>query len=301
MAVSKHNLKKARNTCSNLKRNSIYKKQKVARITTNGYLNYLREFKQQFCGLSPRDMVRFGALEWNKLMDEEKKIYKNLYKQEECAAEVLNEEEQINADESNYSSSETSVPIKMEVDESSSVLQLESSVEIQKSQKADNISLPDECGSEEICLLCRKDIGSSHHRHESPETKNSDLFSDDLKLTESSQISLENAWLAKETKRLREKECSKVKTKSKPSKSKGKDKVCKSRKTHKNDFKHDKGSLGSASAYINFMKSFVKQYGNVKSKQLIKSAAYHWSKLKTSERAKFENPSFMQFKKPRKH
>lgn len=59
-------------------RNAHHKSQKISRITTNGYLNYLREFKKQFSGLSPQDMVHFGAIEWNKLSMEDKISYKNM-------------------------------------------------------------------------------------------------------------------------------------------------------------------------------------------------------------------------------
>lgn len=59
-------------------RNGQYKSQKVSRITTNGYLNYLREFKKQFSGLSPQDMVHFGAMAWNKLAGEEKISFRNM-------------------------------------------------------------------------------------------------------------------------------------------------------------------------------------------------------------------------------
>lgn len=55
---------------------SGYKSQKVARITRNAYLNFLREYKKLFCGLSPRDMVRYGARQWNKLKPEEKECFR---------------------------------------------------------------------------------------------------------------------------------------------------------------------------------------------------------------------------------
>lgn len=55
----------------------IYKCQKVARITTNGYLNFLRDFKKRCCGLAPRDMVRYGAQAWNKLSCCEKARFRN--------------------------------------------------------------------------------------------------------------------------------------------------------------------------------------------------------------------------------
>jgi len=59
-------------------RKPIYNFQKVARITNNGYLNFLREYKKAFCGVSPRDMVRFGAIQWNQLTPQEKDIFKNM-------------------------------------------------------------------------------------------------------------------------------------------------------------------------------------------------------------------------------
>ncbi|XP_043949332.2 protamine-like protein 99C isoform X2 [Drosophila biarmipes] len=55
-----------------------YKIQKVARVTNNGYLNFLTEYKKRFWGLSPKDMVRFGARQWNQLTVKEKKAFKNM-------------------------------------------------------------------------------------------------------------------------------------------------------------------------------------------------------------------------------
>ncbi|XP_037726051.1 protamine-like protein 99C [Drosophila subpulchrella] len=55
----------------------VYKFQKIARVTNNGYLNFLTEYKKMFCGLSPKDMVRFGARQWNQLTLKEKELFKN--------------------------------------------------------------------------------------------------------------------------------------------------------------------------------------------------------------------------------
>ncbi|XP_070853768.1 protamine-like protein 99C [Drosophila suzukii] len=56
----------------------IYNFQNVGRITNNGYLNFLMEYKKTFCGVSPNDMVRFGAKQWNQLTLEEKELFKNM-------------------------------------------------------------------------------------------------------------------------------------------------------------------------------------------------------------------------------
>nr|XP_036676126.1 protamine-like protein 99C isoform X1 [Drosophila suzukii] len=56
----------------------IYNFQKRARITNNGYLNFLMEYKKTFCGVSPNDMVRFGAKQWNQLTLNEKELFKNM-------------------------------------------------------------------------------------------------------------------------------------------------------------------------------------------------------------------------------
>ncbi|XP_023034536.1 protamine-like protein 99C [Drosophila willistoni] len=61
------------------KKKPAYKCQKVARLTCNGYLNFLREFKKKCCGLSPQEMVRRGARAWNELTCEEKEKYKQMY------------------------------------------------------------------------------------------------------------------------------------------------------------------------------------------------------------------------------
>lgn len=44
-------------------------------ITTNGYLNFLREYRKKHCGLSAVETVRQGAAEWNKLSEQEKNRY----------------------------------------------------------------------------------------------------------------------------------------------------------------------------------------------------------------------------------
>ncbi|XP_037726435.1 protamine-like protein 99C [Drosophila subpulchrella] len=59
-------------------RKPIYKFQKVARITNNGYLNFLMVYKKAFCGVSTKDMVRFGARQWNQLTLKEKQLFKNM-------------------------------------------------------------------------------------------------------------------------------------------------------------------------------------------------------------------------------
>ncbi|XP_017076197.2 protamine-like protein 99C [Drosophila eugracilis] len=56
----------------------IYKFQKVARYTNNGYLNFLTEYKKRFCGISPQNMVRYAARQWNQLTPEEKARFREL-------------------------------------------------------------------------------------------------------------------------------------------------------------------------------------------------------------------------------
>ncbi|XP_037726067.1 protamine-like protein 99C [Drosophila subpulchrella] len=51
---------------------------KPASITINGYLNFLCQYKKRFCGISPQDVIRFGAREWNKLTLQEKERYKKM-------------------------------------------------------------------------------------------------------------------------------------------------------------------------------------------------------------------------------
>ncbi|XP_037726133.1 protamine-like protein 99C isoform X2 [Drosophila subpulchrella] len=62
----------------NALQNRVYNLQKVARVTNNGYLNFLREYKKAHCGVSPKDMVRFGARQWNQLTLDDKEFYKNM-------------------------------------------------------------------------------------------------------------------------------------------------------------------------------------------------------------------------------
>ncbi|EDX14910.1 protamine-like protein 99C isoform X2 [Drosophila simulans] len=54
-----------------------YKRQKVARITNNGYLNFMTEYKKRFYGLSPQDMVHYAAKQWTQLSSAEKEAFKS--------------------------------------------------------------------------------------------------------------------------------------------------------------------------------------------------------------------------------
>lgn len=47
-------------------------------MTRNGYLNFLREYRQKHCGLTAVETVRQGAFAWNKLSQEEKNRYKQM-------------------------------------------------------------------------------------------------------------------------------------------------------------------------------------------------------------------------------
>ncbi|XP_005181509.1 protamine-like [Musca domestica] len=47
-------------------------------MTRNGYLNFLREYRQKHCGLTAVETVRQGAFAWNKLSQEEKNRYKKM-------------------------------------------------------------------------------------------------------------------------------------------------------------------------------------------------------------------------------
>ncbi|BFF96959.1 protamine-like protein 99C [Drosophila madeirensis] len=55
-----------------------YKAQRVGPVTRNGYLNFLRDYKRQNVGLSPREMVRKGAKAWNALDCKEKDRYRRM-------------------------------------------------------------------------------------------------------------------------------------------------------------------------------------------------------------------------------
>ncbi|XP_065366190.1 protamine-like [Calliphora vicina] len=47
-------------------------------ITNNGYLNFLRDYRKQCCGMSPTETIRRGALRWMKLSEKEKEKYNRL-------------------------------------------------------------------------------------------------------------------------------------------------------------------------------------------------------------------------------
>lgn len=51
---------------------------RAGRVTNNGYLNFLREFRRKCCGMSPIETVRNGAKAWCKLSKREKCRYKNM-------------------------------------------------------------------------------------------------------------------------------------------------------------------------------------------------------------------------------
>jgi len=56
----------------------VYKFQKSANITINGYLNFLTEYKKRYCGISPQVVIRFGAREWNKMSLQEKERFNHM-------------------------------------------------------------------------------------------------------------------------------------------------------------------------------------------------------------------------------
>jgi len=58
--------------------NPVYKFQKAVSTIINGYLYFLTEYKKRFCGISPQDVIRFGAREWNNLPLQEKDRFKNM-------------------------------------------------------------------------------------------------------------------------------------------------------------------------------------------------------------------------------
>ncbi|XP_023297758.2 protamine-like protein 99C [Lucilia cuprina] len=47
-------------------------------VTNNGYLNFLRDYRKQCCGMSPRETIRRGAQQWLKLSEEEREKYNRL-------------------------------------------------------------------------------------------------------------------------------------------------------------------------------------------------------------------------------
>ncbi|XP_041449786.1 protamine-like protein 99C [Drosophila obscura] len=55
-----------------------YAPQHVGRVTKNGYLNFLRDYKKKHCGLSPRQMVSKGAKAWNGLTCKQKDRYRKM-------------------------------------------------------------------------------------------------------------------------------------------------------------------------------------------------------------------------------
>ncbi|XP_016950761.2 protamine-like protein 99C [Drosophila biarmipes] len=57
---------------------TMYKYQKKARASPNGFLNFLREYKRRCCGLPPRDIAHFGARQWNRLSLSEKQRFQNM-------------------------------------------------------------------------------------------------------------------------------------------------------------------------------------------------------------------------------
>ncbi|XP_034121276.1 protamine-like protein 99C [Drosophila guanche] len=61
-----------------------YKAQRVGPVTRNGYLNFLRDFKTQHVGLSPKEMVRKGAKAWNALDCKEKDRYRRMGPPSNC-------------------------------------------------------------------------------------------------------------------------------------------------------------------------------------------------------------------------
>ncbi|XP_037727303.1 protamine-like protein 99C [Drosophila subpulchrella] len=172
------------------------KYQKVARISPTGYLNFLREYKRRFCGLSPQEMIRFGAIQWNKMPLNKKEHFKNM---------------------------------------GEPVIVIKSPPKKFENHSTNEIS---NCGK-----ACAR---RSPYAREKESTKKS----------------------------IRRKS---TKCQQKP-------------KASSLQIRRDPNTLGSAIAYIYFLRKFQKLYSNFEARDLLKKATRLWCRLEKSQRQQFERP-----------
>ncbi|XP_070075378.1 protamine-like protein 99C [Drosophila takahashii] len=169
----------------------VYKYQKVARLTRNGYLNFLREYKRRFWGISPQNMVRFGARQWNQLNFDEMERFKTM--------------------------TEPVTIIK------------------EPSQKFERQSNRESTGESKREKLCQMRSPYARQRESIKERISSRSIKSQLK-------------------------------------------------------KRDSNPLGSAIAYIHFMRKFQKKNPNLEAKDLLKKATRMWCRLQGHQRQQFESP-----------
>ncbi|XP_052841530.1 protamine-like protein 99C [Drosophila gunungcola] len=295
----------------------IYKHQKEAPITNNGYLNFLMVYKKRFCGISPQDMVRFGARQWNQLSLDEKDLFTNMKES------VAVKNSPPGADERQTKKKESAVFIKSPSRSSEWQWKRESScnmnepviLNIRPDQADDGLSIRENPFDvrEPVILtkrpLCPADLllikessekckmspyarqrelkrASQGNKHCNPDRKSSpERQTDSFKECKMSPY-------ARQRQSARTSQGSrKCATKRKRSpKSQGKDRKSLSSNESCAESKQDSNSLGSASAYIHFLRKFRRKNSELSAGDLLKKAVREWSRLDANQRQQFDRP-----------
>ncbi|KAI8045498.1 hypothetical protein M5D96_001680 [Drosophila gunungcola] len=223
----------------------IYKHQKEAPITNNGYLNFLMVYKKRFCGISPQDMVRFGARQWNQLSLDEKDLFTNmrepviLTKRPLCPADLL---------------------LIKESSEKCKMSPYARQRELKRASQGNKHCNPDRKSSPERQTDSFKECKMSPYARQRQSAR-------------TSQGSRKCA-----TKRKRS------------PKSQGKDRKSLSSNESCAESKQDSNSLGSASAYIHFLRKFRRKNSELSAGDLLKKAVREWSRLDANQRQQFDRP-----------
>ncbi|XP_016985578.1 protamine-like protein 99C [Drosophila rhopaloa] len=259
----------------------IYKYQKVARILNNGYLNFLTEYKKRFCGLSPQDMVRFGAKQWNLLSLEEKQRFKNM--KESVAVKK---------------SSTTSAECQSEKEWSSNT-----------KEPTTFIKRPPQAAEWQEIKESRCNMKESVNSHRSAESQSTEENCSDMEDTLTLKLSplwatewqsIKECSAKHETEKLsqnlspyaREREATRTSYGSKNCQSKRKSPL-KSQAKYKSPSKtppNIESPLGTAGAYIHFIRNFKRQNYDLSANDLLKRAVRLWCRLDSNQRQKFERP-----------
>ncbi|XP_017131051.1 protamine-like protein 99C [Drosophila elegans] len=301
----------------------IYKHQKEAHITNNGYLNFLMVYKKRFCGISPQDMVRFGAKQWNQLSLEEKDIFTNM--KESVAVKKSPPGE----DERQTKKKESAVIKKRPSRSSERQWKMESSCNMNESvilnkmpdQADDGLSIRENpfdvrepviltkgplCPSgllsikesSEKCKMSpyarqrESKKASQSNRNCNPERKSSFKRQTDMQSIKNSFKECKMSPYARQRQSAktsqRSKKCA-PKRKS-PLKSQRKDRKSLSRNESCAESQQELNSLGSASAYIHFIRKYRRKNSELSAKDLLKKAVREWSRLDANQRQTFDRP-----------
>ncbi|XP_017041617.1 protamine-like protein 99C [Drosophila ficusphila] len=242
----------------------IYKYQKIARISPNGYLNFLTEYKKRFYGISPQDMVRFAAKQWNQLSPEEKERFKNMKEpvivikrpSEAFTKKSKRESSDEEKSKSQCQTPSTSSSSPCSEDQSGVDTLFKRKLPKHRERRSPNIR-------QKECLSTSTQESEDQSKRETP---------DRCSRKEQSQRS---SPYSRERKSLR--------TSLKYTQSKVRNSQNQKRKRNSN-------TLGTACAYIHFLRNFRRKNSYLPANELLKRATRIWCRLDQNQRQQFERP-----------